>query len=236
MINLTNSDIINIAVGNISIEKAYIGSTLVWEKNVPIVQDINGNSYYIRNYINISKSDGRYCSLGLYPNETDYYETKMHIPNNSRNYPFGGWSGNNSNMYGLELYSSGIRFAYDTGTIIYSSGAYGNKTFTFKTYYDTSDSKMYFYVYNESGSLLWSSSTAKRSGTASKEMYIGTFNGSSYGSITGTKAYYFKFWRNQTLVRDMIPVQSVDTGEYGFFDKVNLKIYYSSGSSSFTGG
>jgi hypothetical protein len=34
----------------------------------------------------------------------------------------------------------------------------------------------------------------------------------------------------------MIPVQSVDTGEYGFFDKVNLKIYYSSGSSSFTGG
>jgi len=234
MINIAGNDIIDIAVGSTPIEKAYIGSTLVWEKNAATVEDADGNLYYIKNYIETCVGT-KYCSIGIKTNETDYFETKIYLPSTARNYPCGGYSSNNSNDYGLKCYSSSLRFAYDTGTIYYSK-SYGNQTFTFKEEYNPDNSTMYFYIYNSSGAQVFSSSTAKRSGTTSKEFLIGDYNGSSYGSEDGTKFYYFKFWRNQTLVRDMIPVQSVDTGEYGFFDKVNLKIYYSSGSSSFTGG
>jgi hypothetical protein len=129
-----------------------------------------------------------------------------------------------------------LMFAYHDSMISYSpSGGYTNKAFTFKCIFNTEDSKMYFYWYDANNNLLSSTSTAQKGETASRAFYLGKTNGSTYGANTNTRMYYFKYWRNQELVRDMIPVQSVETGVYGFLDKVNLKIYYSSGSVDFTG-
>ena len=46
--------------------------------------------------------------------------------------------------------------------------------------------------------------------------------------------YYVKFYRNGSLVRDMIPCKSSD-GDVGFFDKISKKLFKSSGSAYIAG-
>ena len=48
MINITNNNIVDITIGNTSVEKAYLGSQLVWEKvQEPFIEFIDNNLEYI---------------------------------------------------------------------------------------------------------------------------------------------------------------------------------------------
>lgn len=200
-----------------------------------VIADADDNLYYLRNYIVIQNS-AKQCSIGLYPNESDYYETKVYLAGSARNYFCGAWSGNNNNAYGARAMNGTLYFEYDDGTIDYKpSGGFTNKTFIYKTLFDKAEQKMQFYIFDANNKQLWTESVDKRSGTSSRVFLLGKLNGSTYGANTNTRMYYFKFWRDQELIRDMIPAQNVESGEYCFFDKINLKAYYSSGSADFTG-
>ena len=50
------------------------------------------------------------------------------------------------------------------------------------------------------------------------------------------KMYYFKIYDNGNLVRDYIPVKMKDSGEIGFYDKVNGIFYKNVGTGAFIGG
>jgi len=200
-----------------------------------VIADANDNLYYFRNYIVIQNS-AKQCSIGIQPNATDYFETKVYLAGSARNYFCGGWSGNNNNAYGARAMNNTLYFEYGTGAISFAPvGGFTNKIFTYKSIFNDTEQKMHFYIFDANNKQLWTNSIAKRGGTSSRAFLLGKLNGSTYGANTNSRMYYFKYWRNQELVRDMIPVQSVETGKYGFFDKVNLRIYYSSGSQDFTG-
>lgn len=230
-----NDEITDIVIGNTPIEKAYLGSTLVWQKSIPMLEDADGNLYYVKDYINVGRRGGRYCSIGLYPGPTDYFETKMYLNGTGRHYN-GAWGASNSNMYGVMCATNSIRIGYNNTSYGYKvSGGYSGKTFTFKTVYDDTNEIMNFYIYDGNNTLAYTNSVAKSGDAASRTFLIGNFNGSSYGAQNNDRVYYFKYWRNGELFRDLVPVQSVDTEEYCFFDKVNLKVYKSTGGSPFLG-
>ncbi len=201
-----------------------------------VVEDANGNLYYIKNYISFAGGGKNLVSIGLKPNETDYYETKYYFAGSGRNHFMGGRTSNNNNDYRCYGQTGAIHIAYDTSNIVNYSVTYTNKTYIFKTYFNKKTNQMYGAIYDANKKLLAHNKVAKRGGTASHYFFLGKVDGlNNYYPPVNSRMYYFKYWRNQNLVRDMIPVQSVETGEYGFFDKVNLKIYYSSGSADFTG-
>lgn len=50
------------------------------------------------------------------------------------------------------------------------------------------------------------------------------------------KIYYFKFYENNELVRDYIPVYNTITNSAGLYDKVEGKFYGNSGTGTFTEG
>ena len=201
-----------------------------------VVEDANGKLYYIKNYITFAGSGKSLVSIGLKPNETDYYETKWYFAGSGRSNFMGARTKSNNNDYQCYGYSKSLHITYDTGNIVNYSVTYTNKAYIFKTYFNKKTNQMYGAIYDANKRILAQNKVAKRSGAASVDFFIGKQNGlNNYYPPVNSRMYYFKYWRNHTLVRDMIPVQSVETGEYGFFDKVNLKIYYSSGSADFTG-
>ena len=201
-----------------------------------VVEDANGKLYYIKNYISFAGSGKSLVSIGLKPNETDYYETKWYFAGSGRSNFMGARTKNNNNDYQCYGYSKAIHIVYDTGALVNYSVTYTNKAYIFKTYFNKKTNQMYGAIYDANKKILAQNKVAKRSGTPTLEFFIGKQNGlNNYYPPVNSRMYYFKYWRNHNLVRDMIPVQSVETGEYGFFDKVNLKIYYSSGSADYTG-
>lgn len=201
-----------------------------------VVEDANGKLYYIKNYISFAGSGKNLVSIGIKPNETDYYETKWYFAGSGRSNFMGARTKSNNNDYQCYGYSKALHITYDTGNIVNYSVTYTNKAYIFKTYFNKKTNQMYGAIYDANKKLLAQNKVAKRSGAASVVFFIGKQNGlNNYYPPVNSRMYYFKYWRNHNLVRDMIPVQSVETGEYGFFDKVNLKIYYSSGSVDFTG-
>lgn len=49
------------------------------------------------------------------------------------------------------------------------------------------------------------------------------------------KLYSCQIYDNGTLIRDYVPAQWNETGEFGLYDKVNNKFYSNAGTGSFTG-
>jgi len=52
---------------------------------------------------------------------------------------------------------------------------------------------------------------------------------------SGSKLYYLKIKKADTLVRNFVPVKVTDTGEYGLFDLVEERFYANAGAGSFKG-
>ena len=231
MINI-GGNIGELHVGSTPIGQAYIGSQLVWEKNVPTVEDADGNVYKIKKYVDIQYGV-KECSIGLYPNlPVDGFESKIGFANNARQYVMGGGYANaGARTFGI-MTVSGILRIYYNGKTLNTGYNIKNKTVVVSAIPDTNSSML---VASIDGVAL-SSYAFQGPNTASKAFYIGRFyNMTDYGSVNGNKIYYFKYWRNGSLVRDMIPVED-ENGVYALFDKIELKAYYSSGSSNFTGG
>ena len=117
MINIQDS-IAEMSVGNISIGSAYVGSQLVWEKNVPTIEDADGKVYEIRNYINVQK-DVRQCSIGVYPNfPADGFEAKIKFAGGNRQYVMGGGYNNaNARILGIETVTGVLKVMYHNKTL-----------------------------------------------------------------------------------------------------------------------
>lgn len=232
MINIGTLELADAYVGSTPIEKAYIGSQLVWEKNVPTIEDADGNVYKIRNYINV-QMDVRQCSIGVYPNfPADGFETQIKFAGGNRQYVMGGgYNNSNNRMLGIETLTGVLKVMYhnktlDTGVDV------RNKTVVITAVPDTDTN-----VFRVSVDGVSKVTNALLTTTAaSRYFYVGRFyNMTSYGAVNGNRVYYLKYYRNGEAIRDMIPVEDED-GVYAFFDKVNLKAYYSNGSEPFTGG
>jgi hypothetical protein len=110
MINITNSDIIDIAIGSTPIEKAYIGSTLVWEK-APSAKD------YIQNGL-VAMWDG-IENIG-WKQHSDSASTWVNLMGNS-NYDFALKNNASWASDGLITNLDYVRAAESTSSIAYAS-------------------------------------------------------------------------------------------------------------------
>lgn len=232
MIDIGTLELSDAYIGSTSIEKAYLDSTLVWEKNVPTIEDADGKVYKIRNYINVQK-DVHQCSIGVYPNfPADGFEAKIKFASDNRQYVIGGgYNKANARMLGIETVTGVLKVMYhnktlDTGVDVRS------KTVVITAVPDT-DANVFRVSVDGVSKVTNALITVS---AASRYFYVGKFyNMTQYGAVNGNRIYYLKYYRNGEAIRDMIPVEDED-GVYAFFDKVNLKAYYSNGSDQFTGG
>lgn len=189
-----------------------------------IIEDKNGIQYYVKNYVNVN--DTKYISIGIYPDAQDSWEADFYFSGTGRNYAWGSWSGGGTaldNSYGINTYNGQLLYQYDNQEFAYNC-VYGNKRMVLKA------NKNVFYKDGQKiGELI-----EKTDNQASRVMYVGNFNGSSYAG--SGKLYSFKYWRHDELVRDYIPVQRISDSVYGLYDKVNGTFKISAGSAQFTGG
>lgn len=217
MIKVGGTEIVDIAVGSTPIKKAYIGSTLVWEKGSDILVDGNGVSYYKKNYITCDGTANTYINTGTYLYGNSNYEIKLKT-DNTPDYWFG------DGKYGF-FRTSGIFRVYYNGTASnIQSGLVNGNTYTLKI----EDGKVY---YNGSLKKTYTVNTSRSSATAT----LGKVNSKTTGC--SASFYYLKWWDvNDNMLFDMVPAQRITDGVWGMFNKVDNTFHPSNGSAQFTGG
>lgn len=226
MINITNNNIIDITIGSTSIEKAYLGSQLVWEKSVPTVVDTDGIVYYIKNYISHSASSA-YINTGVSTNIITRVSGKFNNSTYKHGANYLGSRGGNYNRNMIEQGNTKLNFAWHTSasTTAVNCSNTGEKEFDFTQ-----------------SSVTFNGTTVSRTGgtlTTTYSYYVCASNNSNKVNLCteNVKWYYLKIYgENDTLIRDYIPVQRVTDSVWGFFDLVNNIFYSSANSYSFSGG
>ena len=220
MIKIGGTEITDIAIGSIPIEKAYIGSQLVWEKSsLPYDAEVeylesDGTAYIDTGFVPNQNTSvdamfmktstlGNFFLFGVRPTSTEKSKEYAFLPyiNQQVNFRFG--NRNTSKSYLISI---------DTKYKLYTS-------------------KRTFYLRDEQDTNL-TSSTAN-SNTFNSEYSIRLFGekiGSDGGNVTSfLRIYYFKITNNTTLARDFIPVR---VGTVGYlYDKVSKTLYGNANSS-----
>lgn len=217
MINITNNNIVDIGVGNTSIEKAYISSQLVWQKSVPTIEDTNGVLYYIKNYV--QTNSGAYINTGYNSGSDIQYKFKVKTPSSFKTvcHFCGARRSGYSTSYAVFVYTNNtLRFAY-------YSVKKNIMSITTNTDYEFYANKNKLYVNDVLKTTMTDTSSY------SKKFFVGMCNG--YDTANNFRIYYFQFWKNDALVRDYIPVQRVNDGVWGLFDKVTNTFFASANSS-----
>ena len=225
MIKIGGTEITDIAVGSIPIEKAYIGSTLVWEKSSSLPEGVIPVEYLYSSgtaYIDT----GIECTSKLKVQFEGFFTTSVNaaicggISNASGSTYFRHhWSPNKTSFYYIQRNTSGgasvtLSSATNTwynvtidpinGTALINGTS---KTFTkLTTLYTTNQNYFIFARKAEGGSI---------------QSRPGRFKS-------------FKIWNDGTLVRDFIPVR-VDTTGY-MYDKVSKTLFANAGTGDFTLG
>lgn len=229
MIRIGGTEITDIAVGSIPIEKAYIGSTLVWEKSSPQPEFIECEW--------IENPSTAYIDSGIIPNantfkiEVKYYRDEETAPQcvcgarnsyTARNYSY--WTA-----------------ADNVDSVRVTTGS--KSTWTQKTI-ATFGKTCIFTLANRAASLnvngtttSWTAESPSTYG-ATRNMYI--FNCNNNEAITNAwfytgKIYYFKIYKSNVLQRDFVPAYQVSTQKYGLLDKVNNVFYISPNGVDFAG-
>lgn len=192
-----------------------------------VIADADDNLYYLKNYVNVSNNQRK--ELDFQPVGNDSWEGKFYFIGTGRQDILGAWNSQGQRQFGfMGIDNRQMRFLYNTQTI-YSSTAYGNKTFTLKA------EKNKFYIYDANNKLIWSNAATYTSGNNPvRNFIVGHLNGSVYAS--NARMYYFKYMRGDNLVWDLIPVQRCSDNVWGLFCKVHNSFYESDGGTAFTGG
>lgn len=230
MIRIGGTEITDIAVGSTPIEKAYIGSTLVWEKSSPQPEFIECDW--------IENTSTAYIDSGIIPNantfkiEVKYYRAASEKTGicvcGARN----AYATRNYSFWTSADYVDSVRVT--TG----SKSSWTQKTIA------TLEKTCIFTLANRAASLdvdgVTTSWTAENPSTygATRNMYI--FNCNNNGAVTNMwsflgKIYYFKIYKSNVLQRDFVPAYQVSTQKYGLLDKVNDVFYISPNGVDFAG-
>ena len=190
-----------------------------------VVADVNDNLYYIKNYISSNDNINAYITLRQIKN-TDKIEFKIYKKRGNDSW-FGSRAATPArNHFAVNGYGGGINMNYGSNTptrII--NGVENNKIYTIRIY----DREVFL---NGKKIYTWGTNTF----TSNTSATLGKVDGIN-NLASNCNWYYFKWWNvNEDLVYDLIPVQSVDSGKYGMFDKVSLVFHPSNGSANFIGG
>lgn len=190
-----------------------------------VVADANDNLYYIKNYISSNDSINAYITLRKFSN-TDKIEFKIYKKRGNDSW-FGSRAATPArNHFAVNGYGGGINMNYGSNTptrIV--NGVANNMAHTIRVYNREVflDGKKIY---------TWGTNTF----TTNSNVTLGKVDGIT-NLASNCNWYYFKWWNvNKDLVYDLIPVQSVDSGKYGMFDKVSLVFHPSNGSANFIGG
>ena len=190
-----------------------------------VVADANDNLYYIKNYISSNDSINAYITLRKFSN-TDKIEFKIYKKRGND-----AWFGSRAatpvrNHFAVNGYGGGINMNYGSNNPIrIVNGVANNMAHTIRVYNREVflDGKKIY---------TWGTNTF----TTNSNVTLGKVDGIT-NLASNCNWYYFKWWNvNKDLVYDLIPVQSVDSGKYGMFDKVSLVFHPSNGSANFIGG
>ena len=218
MINI-GGNIGELYVGSTPIEKAYIGSQLVWEKSREIIEDSNGVQYYKAEYI--ENPSTAYINTGVTITTNISWEIKAR--------KIGSYTSGGHSIFGWRGSTRAFYISINTNKTVYvfHSNLYGNiatgVTITNDHTYAVKGGICYIDGVQKADR---SAATSYTGGTA----YLGRYNGSGTNT-TSARFYYCKLWNGETLVRDYIPVQRISDGVYGMMDMVNLKFYASANSN-----
>jgi len=190
-----------------------------------VVADADDNLYYIKNYISSNDNINAYITLRKFHN-TDNVEFEIYKKQNADSW-FGSRQGSPArNLFALNAYGGGININWgqQSPTRIVNGIANGRKHKV----------RLWDREVFVNGTKVYTCGT--NTFTTNTNVTLGKVDG-----ITSVPSncnwYYFKWWNvNKDLVYDLIPVQSVDSGKYGMFDKVSLVFHPSNGSANFIGG
>lgn len=224
MINITNDNISDIVVGNIPIEKAYLGNQLIWEKSSPVLP-------YDAQVEWLGFTASQYVLSGV--SATLNFSAEINFSPSS----------NNLVVFGSRSSATSRNFSVMSGIdVIYAD--FGNYNSTRCTL-DTTISDGHWYKVTMSKSKrriedldtgVYSEQTAAYSSsfTTPQQLRIGGKGSNFPNSYAGFSGKFGKIsiWNGDTLVRDFIPVRVGTTGY--LWDNVTMELFGNNGSGSFT--
>ena len=211
MINIGTLELADAYVGSTPIEKAYIGSQLVWEKSSPVLP-YDAKVEYIQ-------SDG---TAWINPQYTTTSNSIITIVVQLSSLVAQNRIVGNATGY-FEIYLNGSkRWAFASNGTVVSSGVSANTN------------KHTLKIDNVAKKGYWDNSSKTIPQNAAT-YYGSTYLFSRAGSMNCSgKIFSATIYNGSTLVRDYIPVR---VGTVGcLYDKVSGTLFYSSGSSDFTAG
>lgn len=223
MINIVGNDIIDIAVGSTPIEKAYIGSQLVWEKSSPVLPYDAEISYL--------EGDGAsYIDTGFCANSNTSVDMSLQAKTPTQN--MGVFSTKVGCLFSIyQLTASSKRsFRWQIGYSSSTSGTYYNyeSNNSFSNNYRFALKKNEFYLNNVIRNTF---ATASFTTTDTIPLFAARGANGIDSRMFNGKIYWCKIYDDETLVRDFIPVR---VGQVGcMYDKVSGTLFYNQGSGAF---
>lgn len=216
MIRIGGTEITDIALGSIPIERAYMGSQLVWEKSSPALP-------YDAQVEWLATDGLAYIDTGFKPKNTTRFEIVMDIPTLEQDTWFFG--GRNSSSAGqMALFNNGSwswRFGNKNAS---NSTTIATGEYTFDNHTSGAPRQLYIKHNNTTLTLTATNNTF----TCNYNFYIFTLNVNGGGPSAsnmqdGLKCISAKIWDNTTLVRDYIPVRKNGVGY--LWDNVTEELY-----------
>lgn len=224
MINI-GGNIGELYVGSAPIEKAYIGSQLVWEKSSPLPEGVIPIEY-LHSTGTAYIDTGIECTSKLKVQFEGLVTTDVNaaicggISNaSSSNYFRHHWSPYKTNFYWIQRSSS--------------SNAFVRSSYSTNTWYNVSINPVNGTALINGTPITFTKITNLY--TTSQNYFIFARKAQSGATQTRPGRFkFFKIWNDGTLVRDFIPVR-VDTTGY-MYDKVSKTLFANAGTDDFTLG
>lgn len=185
-----------------------------------------GNKIELKEYEYLQSSGNQYVNSGILLNEDFKIQSKF-MPLEMGNSAMIWGSYVSGNRYDLQ-FTSGF-WAQRSNTAIYQGTVdKTNVNDLVGNIYEVQDTLTDIIINNKS----YSNKTIPKFKQNNYNLYI--FAGRSDNYRAKAKLFYFKYYDNNTLVRDYYPCSY--NGEYGLWDRVELKFYPNAGIGSFTVG
>lgn len=216
MIKIGGTEIVDIAVGSIPIEKAYIGSQLVWEKSSPVLP-YDAQVEWIC-------SDGKtYIDTGVKPSNTVRFEIVMDIPELTTSiWLFGARTSSSAGQLALFYHKDDKYWSWRFG----NKNASNSTAITIGRYtFDNHSTSAARVLSIKHGSTTFSITATSNTFTCANNIFLFAMN-TGTGAVNkhaDEKLVSAKFWSGSTLVRDYIPVRKDGVGY--LWDKVTEALY-----------
>lgn len=223
MIKIGGTEITDIAIGSTPIEKAYIGSQLVWEKGSPALP-------YDAEIQYLQSSGNPYIDLGKKINSStdDITVTFMLLAKEAHTYGiFGARSNSSTKNFAV------IHNALNIYADVTDSGTSTRLTYAgvLSTKYTVNISKSYKSISSNGEILKESAASGVNFTTASNALLFHIAN----SSYRNSKRIYSLTWkRSGNVIMDLIPVRKDGVGY--MYDKVSGDLFGNAGTGSFTLG